>query len=87
MVVHRHICMYTVLVFLIIDTVRMYVVHDKLNLCLMASQLYPLVHCVCSEYGERWHESGTMDKKQNVFDDFQAAAEYLIQNKYTTPER
>ena len=43
--------------------------------------------CMCSEYGERWHESGTMDKKQNVFDDFQAAAEYLIQNKYTTPQR
>ena len=43
--------------------------------------------CLCSEYGERWHEMGTMDKKQNVFDDFQAAAEFLIENKYTTPQR
>ena len=43
--------------------------------------------CLCSEYGERWHEMGTMDKKQNSFDDFQAAAEFLIENKYTTPQR
>ena len=39
------------------------------------------------EYGERWHEAGTKLKKQNVFDDFIAAAEWLIANKYTTSER
>ncbi len=39
------------------------------------------------EYGEDWHQSGTKLQKQNVFDDFIAAAEWLIANRYTTSSR
>lgn len=39
------------------------------------------------EYGEKWHEQGMKLKKQNVFDDFIAAAEYLIKENYTSAER
>jgi prolyl oligopeptidase len=39
------------------------------------------------EYGEKWHEAGTKLKKQNVFDDFIAGAEYLIKAKYTSSQR
>jgi len=39
------------------------------------------------EYGETWHKAGNLLNKQNVFDDFIAAGEYLINKKYTTRER
>ncbi|MGC8668283.1 MAG: prolyl oligopeptidase family serine peptidase [Chthonomonadales bacterium] len=39
------------------------------------------------EFGEEWHRAGTREHKQNVFDDFIAAAEYLIRKGYTRPER
>src|SRR5690606_18113910 len=39
------------------------------------------------EFGEKWHEDGILDKKQNGFDDFIAAADYLIENQYSRPEK
>ena len=39
------------------------------------------------EYGEEWHQQGMLEKKQNVFDDFIAAAEYLIAEGYTSSEK
>jgi prolyl oligopeptidase len=40
-----------------------------------------------AEYGERWHQEGMLTKKQNVFDDFAAAGEYLVDQHYTSHER
>ena len=40
-----------------------------------------------SEYGEEWHRSGSRENKQNVFDDFIAAAEWLVSERYTSPKR
>jgi prolyl oligopeptidase len=40
-----------------------------------------------AEYGEAWHQAGMLDKKQNVFDDFIAAAEHLVKEGWTKPSR
>jgi prolyl oligopeptidase len=40
-----------------------------------------------SEFGESWHRAGMFERKQNVFDDFIAAAQWLIANHYTSPRR
>ncbi|MGH8444700.1 MAG: prolyl oligopeptidase family serine peptidase [Solimonas sp.] len=37
------------------------------------------------EYGKAWHEAGTLERKQNVFDDFAAAAQYLVAQRWTSP--
>jgi prolyl oligopeptidase len=39
------------------------------------------------EYGEAWHQAGMLDRKQNVFDDFAACAEWLVASGYTVPEK
>jgi len=39
------------------------------------------------EYGEEWHQAGTRTRKQNVFDDFMAAGQWLVSNNYTRPSR
>ena len=39
------------------------------------------------EYGEAWHRAGSLEHKQNSFDDFIAAAEYLVRDRYTVPEK
>jgi prolyl oligopeptidase len=39
------------------------------------------------EYGEEWHHAGMFERKQNVFDDFIAAGEYLVREKYTSPDK
>lgn len=40
-----------------------------------------------NEYGEEWHRNGMLDRKQNTFDDFEYAARWLIDHKYTNPKR
>lgn len=39
------------------------------------------------EYGEKWHNAGKLEKKQTCFDDFIAAGEYLVKEKFTSPNK
>ncbi|MBI5471429.1 MAG: S9 family peptidase [Ignavibacteriae bacterium] len=67
-------------------------VKPSFNALLIALLEQGVVYCVANlrgggEYGEQWHDAGTKLQKQNVFDDFIAAAEWLIANKYTSREK
>ena len=64
-----------------------YFKEDRL-LFLEAGGIYAVVNLRGgSEYGEEWHQAGMLGDKQNVFDDFIAAAEYLIAEGFTVPDR
>jgi hypothetical protein len=69
---------------------------EQLQWCLRISQLKRRVYSLfianylylhSNEYGEEWHKQGILDKKQNVFDDFCAAAESLVKLGYTSPKK
>lgn len=61
--------------------------YDLFNLQKLCFLVFLTRFAFFREYGERWHNGGRFMNKQNVFDDFQCAAEYLIENKYTCSKK
>uniref|UniRef100_A0AC34QS36 Prolyl endopeptidase n=1 Tax=Panagrolaimus sp. JU765 TaxID=591449 RepID=A0AC34QS36_9BILA len=63
----------------------------SISRCLFLSHFDGVVACSNlrggSEYGEKWHEGGMLERKQNVFDDYISCAEYLIEKRYTSPKK
>lgn len=59
-------------------------IHVHICIYLDEERCLNAVSVSCSEYGEKWHNAGRFLNRQNVYDDFQYAAKYLVENGYTT---
>lgn len=81
---HLFLCRVSYLFIILVELQRRQILEADGKSC---ENLKIIIICNHSEYGEKWHEAGMRENKQNVFDDFIAASEYLINEKYTSTEK